>query len=283
MAILPPSPRLQVCHYGHRRRHPLRSYLFALLFSCFAIPAHAGLCPSCDPGDGGGSNTPPPSPPPPQVKITYAAIDPAQGTVELKFSNGLVTVIDDDLNKAFLSGGNHSSEMNLSTVLLSWANGNASKASAMRARIHDMVSTKVRTSKLVKGAPIQGLMMGMPGGNNFICDYSFACNIKAVPDIGGGGWGTYSFGFYSEDAAPPVGSDYNYWKHFRDDACDSQHDAGIQMVLGTLGGVASCPFAATGVGAVGCFAAAITVIDGYDKYSAKGAVCESAYPGLGNW
>lgn len=254
------------------------------------MPAYAGLCQSCEPGEPAPQPLPPPpqqQPPSPQppapVVLTYSEINPAQGTIELRFSNGLVTVIDNDLNKAFLSGGNHNAEMDLNAVLLSWANGNAANASAMRAKIHNMVSSAARTTKLVKGAPVPGLMMGMPGGNSFDCNYLYVCNIKQVPDVGGGGWGAYSFGFYSGAAAPPYGSDYNYWKHYRDDACEDQHDAGMQMVLGTLGGIASCPFGATGLGAVGCFASAITVIDGYDKYSAKGAICKSAYPGPGKW
>jgi len=44
------------------------------------------------------------------------------------------------------------------------------------------------------------------------------------------------------------------------------------MVVGTLGGVAACPAIAV-----------IAVIDGYDTYSKKGAVCEAPYPGPGKW
>jgi len=262
----------------------VRKLIFATLLACFAMPVYAGLCPTCDPGEGGGGDGKPP--PAAQKKLKVFAIDPAEDTIEMRMSNGLVLVIDEPLNKAFISGPNHSQELALSSVLLNWAGGNATKANQMRTKLKAILADPKRTAKLVQGAPVQGLMQGMPNGNSFNCNYFYVCNVMPTnSDFGGGISGPYSFGYWATPGSGGgVGTpDYNYWNSDRQDHCDDMGSNAMQASAGIAGAFAVCPFAETGVGALGCYAAAITVIDALDNYSANKAVCNSPYPGPGKW
>lgn len=273
----------------------MRKVAFALLLACFAVPAWAGLCPNCEDQGGGGtpppppqSPVPPPPPPPVQPRIDSAKVDPAQGTIEIQLNTGATFVIDDDLNKMFIASAAHSAELNLNTVLLQWAGGNIAKANQLRTRIHNMVVGNINTSALAKGAPVQGLMMGMPGGQPWDCYFSgYYCNIRPANDFvdGSTNWGTYSYGFYAtEGAGGGEGTpDHNYWKHFRDQACDAKRTGGRMMVIGTLGAVATCPFFETGIGALGCAASGLSIVDGYDGFTDNAQKCEAPYPGPGKW
>lgn len=266
----------------------MRSVFLALLLACFALPAYAGLCQTCeDPGDGGSGNPPPPPPGPAALKIAYAEINPDDGTIDIRLSNGAVFVIDEPLNKAWVSKGNYSAELSLSAVLLQWAGNNAAVANNMRNRIKAMAANPKRMAKLVPGNPLPGLMMGMPGGNSFNCYFSvYPCEIKPYdPTAAGGAWGPYTYGFVTDGASAgaPNTADYNYWKHHRDDACEDAHDGGIQMFTGVGGMVVACPYFETGVGAVACYVSLIGALDGFDKMTDNARVCEASYPGPGKW
>lgn len=264
----------------------MRSKWLAFLLVCFAVPAWAGLCQDCpDPSDGGGGGgTPPPAP---LLKISYAEVDPESDTIEIRLNNGAVFVIDEPLNKAWVSKGSYSAELSLSSVLLQWAKGNATVANGMRNRIKAMITNPKRLTKLVPGNPVQGLMMGMPGGNSFNCYFSiYPCDVKPYdPSGGGGGWGPYTYGFVTDGASAgaPNTPDYNYWKHFRDDACEDAHDGGIALFSGVGGMIGACPFFETGAGAAVCYISLIVALDGFDKMTDNGRICESPYPGPGKW
>lgn len=263
-------------------------------------------CATCNPpgdstgGDGGGGNSPPP------VKVSYFAVDPQQGTVTVKSSNGVSIVFNDRTNKVTVSAPVGSSVVSMHDVLMKWANDDSATASDMRSRIHAMVDDPKNTTMLVPGTsankqamgmPTQrdhtlsmqpNMIMGMPGGYSFGCSLYYNCSVVGMSDFGSG-WGPYTIGYWS---TPHVGyppqyphdtPDYRNWERWRDDHCDDLTTDKLDFVGSGLIFLGSCAASETGIGAVGCAATYVTTVAAGRKMSIDKMDCNSKYPGPDNW
>lgn len=258
----------------------MRKGILTLCLMLVSIPAMAARDPD-DPGGGGGGN------PPPgggggntwQGEITFHAIDPQENTVEIRFDNNAVIVIDEQLGKVFLSSSEHSAELSLSQVLLQAAGGNSQTAAALRAEIHSLVARPEMMTMLVPST--SGVVMGMPGGHSLPCSFSWNCRQEFI-EMGGGGGG--SFGFWDIDSPSGYrGPDYDYWNHWRGEQCDAAQDDFVQAGIGVAELAGGCAFFTTGIGAALCAVGAITVVVSMDSAADNTRDCLSSYPGPGEW
>jgi hypothetical protein len=240
--------------------------------------------------------------------MTYFEVDPASNTIEMRTNRGVVIVIDEPLNKMFLSTAQFHSERNLSDVLLQKAGGNVTTANAMRTRLREALADAKRTAKLVptssgsglvsgdqflsrslkrhaRSGQGQGLMMG--GGSTYWgCYYDiYGCYVRSVSDFQGSGWGYYDQGFYTD---LPVGgggttSDYHQWEMWKNDQCTSARNNALAVVASVVVMAESCEFFMTGVGAAACYTAYLTgSLAGTDFLEAS-SNCMSEYPGADQW
>ena len=268
------------------------------------------ICSTCDDGGGGGGSGGGGGTTTPE-KMTYFEVDPTSNTIEMRTSRGVVIVIDEPLNKMYLETAQFHSEKNLSDVLLQKAGGNITAANVMRAQLRDALADAKRAAKLVpsssggtgfttgnqflsrslrrhaEGGQGQGLMMG-GGGTYWGCYYDiYGCYVRPVSDFsgGGGGWGNYDFGFYTDLPAGGGGttSDYNLWRMWVDSQCDSAASNALATVAGILMMAESCEFSMTGVGAWVCYTGYVTASVASTNFSENAANCYSDYPGPNNW
>lgn len=254
------------------------------------------ICTTCGTGgDGGGS--PPPSPPQ-TGKITLFNVSPQNRTVEIRDSTGLVVIINPQANRVSFSRSGRSSQISFTAALQQWSGGDSSKAAAMRARLQTLLANpkntsmlapsvasqnSVRTSRVVR--PNNGLqanlMMGA-GGRSFPCDIDFDCDV--IDDHGFGGWGSFDFGFWADAGGGGSSTpDYNYWHNWQQDHCGSATHEAWQAVTGYAAVIGTCATAETGLGAIACGGALIATADVMASHDEDSAICNSTYPGAGNW
>lgn len=262
------------------------------------------ICETCEPDDGGGAGgtggtgggtTSSP------LKIAYAAITPQTHTIEMRLSNGLQIVVDEPLNKIWIAApGRTQEEFALSSILLQWASNDQVRADAMRAKRHAAISDPLRNAALAPvltssasgliatqgghhGRGMQGMVMDGTS-SSYNCYYDLWCRTSQVSDWSGGGWGPYGFGYMDTGTGGGYGTpDYNYWNRWRQDHCDDASDAARGVALSVGGMLVTCPFAETGVGAAACAISGLNLLNEMDNYFDNRTICNSTYPGSGNW
>jgi hypothetical protein len=251
-------------------------------------------------GNGGGT----PAPTKTSLKVSLYAVTPKASTVEFRSTNGVVMVINMASNMVTISNAGHSAQVPLSQGLLQYANGDATKAAAMQARLQAMVAAPKRTAKLAPKPPgtasvnRASLMAGQslansarmapnlfpgPGEGGFGCDGYYDCDIMDDGDFGN--WGPYSFGFWADPAnGNTTTPDYTYWDHFRQDKCNRKTSDASLIAGGSLVALGSCATVEFGgATAAICVGSYILAVDSMENYVEDDAACNASYPGPGNW
>jgi hypothetical protein len=279
--------------------------VFAQQQSAYSESAHPDMkCTTCDPGGGGGSGggggtTPPKQPP---ATVTAFSVTPAGSVVQVQASNGVTLSINLANNTATVSNGRVSTQMTASQAFLAAVNNDPTLAAQMQARFQALLANPKKTTLLVKNgtvvssairAGVQGMAAAQsritpnlypgPGEDGFSCDFDYACDRMQDNDFGGSG--SYYFDYWDSLAANgnTATPDYNYWNHMRQEHCDktSSEVAGI-VGSGTLT-LAACATAETGVGLAACAGSYVLLADTLGSYSDDRRICNSVYPGPGNW
>ena len=126
-------------------------------------------------------------------------------------------------------------------------------------------------------------MMGPQSGVSFGCSLYYDCSVIETNYIGGG----YMFGSWSVPGFSGGGDtvDKRNWERGRDDACFDKYVSGAAAAGGLLATVGACivtPVTA-GAAALACAGSFIGYTAASVAFTKDAMMCESKYPGEGNW
>lgn len=231
------------------------------------------------PGRWGGGSLPPPTH---ADRAIYTEINPSDHTEEFDFANGVVAILDDTLDKVFISNQLGTFSFPLSEMFLQTANGNAQTAASLRAQLHQRLTD-----------PISAMQFGEGGSNLSSVPFGNSPMVKQGP--GGGGSSTCS-GFwgciwtwidwagrqdlYWNYGRPDSGpSDPARWDDWNQTQCHEEHVTMTTFVPEALGtGVACGALGADAGTSTGLCLAGLGSVAGTNYWMGRSIVnCHSVY------
>lgn len=269
----------------------MHKLFFALLLACFALPARAGLCPTCEPepeGGGGGGGSPPPGGAP-AVGNVYAN-DPVNGQLETvlkKSGTGTISfVVDKATDRLYMNNGFVMVDAPLTTIAADAFPGNAGAQQNFLNRVRGGLTNLLELSQgSVTASGPANLMQdgsGMPtkpcyfygSACYFVVDTWHTSGVQHPGFDGGGYSGSY------------IQTDKQLWQYDKNKAC--QDKPALKATYGTsiVATFAACMAVKSGASwtKTACGAGIAAMLITRDQLVDANRTCSmTTYPGPGRW
>ncbi len=242
-------------------------------------------------------------------------------TMVVQLGNGYSVKVDVNADKVYVTKGLQTKTFKLDDVLLRASNGNPRLAAQKKAQLVTALSDPIGNARLQRldaqtaetyartspnamlpphstyRSDSAHLNFRLPPSNisigsepPFVCNPLFQCDYQ--PQLGdniglGSGSGEFGFWFYDKNSSPggepPDKQDYDNWNRWRKDHCD---DAKKEWQTADVAAAAlgyAIYVAETPVGWLGAAVAGLAVAVAGSQATSDQRVCDSRYPGKGNW